>query len=59
MLFRSVGNSTIRTLNQAQNDLDNSRLTLVNNKITLRNNVNALRRIENTTLDRYNIKMPE
>jgi outer membrane protein len=55
-----VGQSTIRSLNQALNDLDSARFNLVSAKLTLRTQINNLRRTENTTLDRYpNIKMPE
>jgi outer membrane protein TolC len=53
------GAITIRTLNQSQSDLDTARFNLVAARLTLRNAIISLRKIENTTLDRYSIKLPE
>jgi outer membrane protein len=54
-----VGAITIRTLNQSQSDLDTARFNLASARLTLRNNINTLRRLENSTLDIYGIKMPQ
>jgi outer membrane protein len=54
-----VGSITPRALTQSLTDLENQRLALVQAKLNLRTAVYNLRRIEQTTLDRYNIKLPE
>lgn len=53
-----VGSITPRTLSQSLNDLDTQRLALVQAKLNLRTAVYNLRRLEQTTLERYNIKLP-
>jgi len=53
-----VGQSTIRTLNDSLNDYESSQLSLLQSRLTLRNSVNSLRRLEGTTLDRFNVELP-
>ena len=55
----SAGLATSRDVLQTQSDLENARVAELQARITLQNSISALHRLEGSSLDRYQITLPE
>ena len=55
----AAGLATSRDVLQSQADLENSRVAELQARITLLNSISALHRLEGSSLQRYDVKLPE
>jgi outer membrane protein TolC len=55
----AAGLATSRDVLQTQSDLQNARVAELQARITLQNSISALHRLEGSSLERYQIALPE
>ena len=55
----AAGLATSRDVLQTQSDLENARVAELQSRITLQNSISALHRLEGSSLERYQITLPE